>query len=85
MVVGVVVGDDHTVDVGDGGAEGGEPGDQGVPGGRVVPAGVDEDGPPVGVDEVDQGVPVAAGPVVMSVLVPRDAWAPLYGVPVTRV
>ncbi|CAO0835025.1 hypothetical protein SMICM17S_05419 [Streptomyces microflavus] len=57
MVVGVVVGDDDAVDVGDGGTEGGEPGDQGVPGRRVVPPRIDEDGPPVGVDEVDQGVP----------------------------
>ncbi|XCN13855.1 hypothetical protein R1Y80_09415 [Streptomyces sp. JL1001] len=57
VVVGVVVGDDDAVDVGDGGTEGGEPGDQGLPGGGIVPAGVDEDGPPVGVDEVDQGVP----------------------------
>ncbi len=56
VVVGVVVGDDDAVDVGDCGGEGGEPGDQGVPGGRVVPPRIDEDGPPVGVDEVDEGV-----------------------------
>jgi hypothetical protein len=56
VVVGVVVGDDHAVDVGDRDAQGTETGDEGLPGGRIVPAGVDEDGAAVGVEEVDQGV-----------------------------
>lgn len=56
MVVGVVVGDDHAVDLGDANAEGVETGGEGVPGGGVVPAGVDEDGAAVGVEQVDEGV-----------------------------
>ena len=56
VVVGVVVGDDHAVDLGDGGAAGGEPRGEGVPGGRVVPAGVDEHRAAVGVDDVHEGV-----------------------------
>ncbi|GAA3104522.1 hypothetical protein GCM10020254_57930 [Streptomyces goshikiensis] len=53
----MVVGDDDAVDVGDREAEGAEAGDQGVPGGRVVPSGVDEDGAAPGVEDVDEGVP----------------------------
>ncbi len=56
VVVGVVVGDEHAVDVGDRDAEGGEAGDEGAPGLGVVPAGVDEDGAAAGVEDVDEGV-----------------------------
>ncbi len=56
VVVGVVVGDDDAVDVGDRDAECGEAGDEGVPGLGVVPAGVDEDRAAVGVEDVDEGV-----------------------------
>lgn len=56
MVVGVVVGDEDAVDVGDGRAEGGEAAGEGVVGGGVVPAGVDEDGAAVGVHDVDERV-----------------------------
>ncbi|KAF1854440.1 hypothetical protein Lal_00003834 [Lupinus albus] len=57
VVVGVVMGDEDAVHIGDGGAARGEPGGEGVPGRGVVPAGVDQDGAVIGVEEVDQGVP----------------------------
>ncbi|CAM5457430.1 hypothetical protein BSAF29S_05018 [Bacillus safensis subsp. safensis] len=57
VVVGMVVGDHDTVHVPHGQPEGVEPSGQLAPGSRVVPAGVDQDGPAVGVDDVDQGVP----------------------------
>ncbi len=56
VVVGVVVGDDHAVHPGDGDAEGRQAGREGVPGLRVVPAGVDQDGAATGVEDVDEGV-----------------------------
>ncbi len=56
VVVGVVVGDHHPVDVGGVEAAGGDAGGEGVPGVRVVPAGVDQDRSAVGLQEVDEGV-----------------------------
>jgi hypothetical protein len=57
VVVGVVVGDDHAVDLADRRTAGRKALDQGVPRGRVVPARVDQDRSAVGVDDVDERGP----------------------------
>ncbi len=56
VVVGVMVRDQDAVEIGEGEAAGADAGDEGVPGVRVVPAGVDEHRPAVGLQEVDEGV-----------------------------